>query len=413
MLFVRSTRAVTARVLHTEMSGYFRLSIVDCRLFARPLGRVLLCTLAFASIVFADPPKHHNRSLRKLKQDHAAKMKKRHELTRQKHIIIALAHAKRREISAIDQDIGDLSAQLEETEARLEKNQMQQRVLSKELDKETVRLRKRSDQARLRLRQIYMHGNSSLASAIVGSKSLADFASRKFVFERIAQRDRQLFEEVRELQQRVVRRKQQVDQLVVQNRQDIQNVKSQKADLQRTREEKLGRLQELKDKEGELEQLIRDLDEEDAGIEAQIRTYEGGAGRALGAFHGRFMVPVIGARFTSGFGMRFHPILHRSRMHAGQDLAAPTGTPIHAAAEGIVIACRYTRGYGNMIVVDHGGGYSTLYGHCSRILVTPGQRVSRGEEIGLVGSTGLATGAHCHFEVRINGRPVNPMKYLR
>ena len=100
-------------------------------------------------------------------------------------------------------------------------------------------------------------------------------------------------------------------------------------------------------------------------------------------------------------------------MHTGQDLAAPYGTPIHAAADGIVVTCRYMGGYGNAIVVNHGGGYATLYGHCSRIVARPGQRVRRGEVIALVGATGLATGPHCHFEVRINGRPVNPMPYLR
>ena len=375
--------------------------------------RTILCASLLLSIVSAaDPPgKHHKHSLHDLRKQHAEKMAERKKLAAKKRLIEHKARAVRRDIHDIDQEISDRIAQIDQTEERLEQNQIQQKVLSRELDSDTQKLRVRSNQARMRLRQIYMHGNSSLASAIVGSKSLAEFASRKFVFERIAQRDRQLFEEVRELQQAVLRQKQKVDALVVQINKAIDDIKTEKAELQDARQEKADNLQDLKGQEAEIEQLIRELDEEDASVMSEIQQYEGT--HVMGHFGGRFMIPVFGARLASGFGMRYHPILHRTRMHAGQDLAAPSGTPIHAAADGVVIACRYMHGYGNAIIVDHGGGYSTLYGHCSRLIASPGQHVSRGQTIALVGQTGLATGPHCHFEIRINGRPVNPMKYLR
>jgi len=379
----------------------------------RLIGRLTLCATLLVSIVAADPPsKHHKHSLHDLKKKHAEKMAERRKLTAKKHEIERQAHKVRRSINEIDQEISDRIAQLQDTEEKLQQNQVQQKQLSAQLDAQTKKLRVRSNQARLRLRQIYMHGNSSLASAIVGSKSLADFASRKFVFERIAQRDRQLFEEVRELQQNVLREKQKVDQVVTEIGQEIEAVKTDKAKLQDVRQEKADKLEELKGQESQIEQLIHDLDAEDASIESEIAQY-GETHNNLGPFHGRFMVPVNGARFASGFGMRYHPILHRTRMHTGQDLAIGYGTPIHAAAAGDVITCRYGRGYGNMVVIYHGSGFSTLYGHCSRFLVRPGQHVERGQTIALVGATGLATGPHCHFEIRINGRPVNPMPYLR
>jgi murein DD-endopeptidase MepM/ murein hydrolase activator NlpD len=115
---------------------------------------------------------------------------------------------------------------------------------------------------------------------------------------------------------------------------------------------------------------------------------------------------------TSGFGMRYHPILHITRLHAGVDFGAPIGTTIHAAADGVVIATRQMRSAGNVVMIDHGGGLSTVYMHCSRFLVAPGQRVSRGDPIAAVGNTGLSTGPHLHFEVRINGQPVNPLGKL-
>ncbi len=117
-------------------------------------------------------------------------------------------------------------------------------------------------------------------------------------------------------------------------------------------------------------------------------------------------------RFGSKFGMRVHPILGIRRMHEGIDLTAAKGTKIYATASGTVLSASYTTGgYGKKIVIDHGYGYKTLYAHCSKLLVTPGQKVKRGDVIGLVGNTGLSQGDHLHYEVHHNGHPVNPINY--
>ncbi|MFW5644392.1 MAG: M23 family metallopeptidase [Bacteroidota bacterium] len=117
-------------------------------------------------------------------------------------------------------------------------------------------------------------------------------------------------------------------------------------------------------------------------------------------------------RFGSAFGMRTHPILKVRKMHEGIDLTAPRGTPIYATANGTVLQAGYTSGgYGNKIVIDHGFGYQTLYGHCHEIRVKRGQKVNRGDVIGTVGSTGLSVAPHLHYEVHVNGRVVNPLHY--
>lgn len=117
-------------------------------------------------------------------------------------------------------------------------------------------------------------------------------------------------------------------------------------------------------------------------------------------------------RFGSSFGMRYHPILKVRKMHEGIDLTAPRGTRIYATADGIVLqAGSTTGGYGNKIVIDHGFGYRTLYGHCHTILVKSGQKINRGDIIGTVGSTGLSISPHLHYEVHVNGRVVNPIHY--
>ncbi|MCL6472509.1 MAG: peptidoglycan DD-metalloendopeptidase family protein [Firmicutes bacterium] len=125
----------------------------------------------------------------------------------------------------------------------------------------------------------------------------------------------------------------------------------------------------------------------------------------------RFIYPASGP-ITSGFGMRFHPVLGYSRMHTGIDIGVPTGTLVHASASGTVIMAGWMGGYGNAVVISHGGGISTLYGHNSALLVSVGQYVSQGQVIARSGSTGLSTGPHLHFEIRLNGTPVDPMKYL-
>jgi murein DD-endopeptidase MepM/ murein hydrolase activator NlpD len=117
-------------------------------------------------------------------------------------------------------------------------------------------------------------------------------------------------------------------------------------------------------------------------------------------------------RFGSSFGMRYHPILKIVRPHTGIDLSAPQGTPIYATADGRVLEAGYSAGgFGKKVLVDHGFGYRTLYGHCSELLVNPGQFVKRGEVIAKVGSTGLSKAPHLHYEVHINGRPVDPVNY--
>ena len=124
--------------------------------------------------------------------------------------------------------------------------------------------------------------------------------------------------------------------------------------------------------------------------------------------------PVRTAAFTSGFGVRSDPFRGAAAMHAGIDLAGPVGTPIHATADGIVSEAGYNNGgYGNLVKINHGRGIETRYGHLSAMAVSPGQRVTRGQMIGRMGSTGRSTGSHLHYEVRIDGRAVNPIPFMK
>lgn len=125
-----------------------------------------------------------------------------------------------------------------------------------------------------------------------------------------------------------------------------------------------------------------------------------------------WQLPVQG-RVTSPFGMRTHPVTGVYKLHTGTDFAAATGTPIGAASGGVVRSAGYQNGNGNTVVIDHGNGISTVYGHASELLVKSGQRVEAGQEIAEAGSTGYATGPHLHLEVRKDDTPMNPLPWLR
>ena len=165
---------------------------------------------------------------------------------------------------------------------------------------------------------------------------------------------------------------------------------------------------EAKSRTDELEARLASLKVESDSIGSILRLRGAGAGSRPGALE----PPIPFAAVTSRFGPRTHPILGTVRTHNGIDLRGSTGTPIRAAGAGEVILAGPRGAYGNTVVVDHGGGMATLNAHMSAVLVKSGQTVSAGQIVGLVGSSGMSTGPHLHFEVRIDGTPVDPLPYL-
>lgn len=170
-------------------------------------------------------------------------------------------------------------------------------------------------------------------------------------------------------------------------------------------------LREVERRISEFESQIRSLRRESDAITALLRKVQAGQG-AVGSGRGVLARPIPGARLTSPFGNRVHPIFRTTRMHTGIDLAAASGTPIRAPANGVVVAAGSRGGLGLATIIDHGGSLATLYAHQSALLVQAGQRVTKGQIIGRVGSTGFSTGPHLHFEVRVGGAPVDPLRYL-
>jgi murein DD-endopeptidase MepM/ murein hydrolase activator NlpD len=285
-----------------------------------------------------------------------------------------------------------------------------------------------------RLRENYERRRTTYAEVLLQSRNVHQLLSRAYYVKKIVRSDAELVSDIKADVDVVSQEKHKLEQQAVEEKQlaaeyeekkasyasDL--VKKQKllASAQEVREQAQDELDELESESNEMTNRIRALSEVLRQRQEALRR-EAAAARRNGqhpdkdtpaplptVFHGHFIKPCPG-RITSTFGMRYHPVLHVRKLHTGVDFGAPRGTPIHAAAAGVVIIAGYNRGYGNCVIIDHGGGISTLYGHCSSLAVSEGQSVKQGQVIGRVGSTGYATGPHLHWEVRRNGTPVRPL----
>jgi len=382
----------------------------------RWLGLLAALTLLLAPAgLEAQGNKHKKKSvgqlrnnLKSIKSKKSAIKKKLRETTHQVNVV-------RGDLHEVDARLTHVENQLEETTDRLDKGRQEQKSVAIQLVEATKRFEVTKEEVRKRLRWMYVHGEDSGLSVLTGATSTGDIASRAYLMERIAKKDRELFSNFKKQREEVAAKKRRQDQLVVEIRGLVDTQKHQHASLESVKGEKQQVLKGLQAKQGELKEMLSQFEQDERQIQSQIEAFmrsQTSHGHVEGpAPKGKFGRPSNG-HFSSGFGMRYHPILHINRMHTGVDFGAPYGSPIFAANDGVVIAAQQMRGYGNVVIVDHGGGISTVYGHCSRILVGNGQRVKRGQRIANVGSTGLSTGPHLHFEVRVKGKPVNPMRYL-
>jgi murein DD-endopeptidase MepM/ murein hydrolase activator NlpD len=319
-----------------------------------------------------------------------------------------------KDLHTVNVRLSDVQSRLAATKLELGSAREQQARVSSELERTTVELEKARAQARTRLRAIAKQGDSNLLVAFVGSRSVGDLAERKDLMERIARKDHQLFAQVKCLQALVEERKKLKDSAVLQVASLAKRQKSQQAELVVVQAEKGQALRGLNQQARQLEAQLRQIEEDEREVRRLIEIAARQARvskHTVPKFHGRYMRPV-NAPITSGFGMRFHPILHYSRPHNGIDFGAHYGAPVGSTAPGRVIAATQMRGFGNVVIIDHGGGVTTVYAHLSRIGVHSGQSVGQGQYIGAVGQSGLATGPHLHFEMHIDGVPVDPRSRL-
>lgn len=332
------------------------------------------------------------------------------------------------QMSQLEDRMQKASDNLEDTKSRLEREREQQATLTKELAAAQAKVKEKRVEVERRVRSLYMEGKPNVLEFVFGSQSSADLATREFIATRVKKADHKLFEDFRDDRDDAQKKKKEQDQVVRQVASLQQEQVQRQHELESTQKAKESYLNGLESKKVDLQEALDQLDSDSEAIQSEIRAAmarakaEEARRRAEAKKQGKPYVPPpkskgglvrpTGGPITSGFGQRYHPILHYTRLHAGIDFGGGYGAAVYSAGTGTVIAAGTRGGYGNCIVIDHGNGMSTLYGHLSRIMVSAGQTVGSHQRIGSIGSSGLATGPHLHFEVRINGSPVNPLRYL-
>lgn len=310
-----------------------------------------------------------------------------------------------KDVTKTQSEIRSLADQVRYLQNNIAVTEKQIGLQQKEMEKQTKLL---SD----RLVFIYEQGESSYLEVLLSANDLKDFLSRFDMLNSIVEQDRDLINSINSQKRDLDMKKSdlEVQKRALQVAKETQEGKKQVLSSQlNDKKVVLTGVQQEKEK---FAQAMEELEQASRQAEAMIRKLQrNGKGARIGT--GSYTWPAPGyGNITSPFGMRFHPILKTRKLHTGADIGAPSGADIVAADGGTVIFSGWFGAYGQATIIDHGAGMSTLYGHQSELLVSEGEKVAKGQIIGRVGSTGWSTGAHLHFEVRINGSPVNPIGYI-
>ncbi len=339
-------------------------------------------------------------------------------------------------------DYEEKQATLDETMARIEENES--KLLATEEDYNT-----KHDRLEKRVRDIYINGQISYLDVMFGAQDFGDFLTRMDLLKRVMIQDSELVNQVLEYRNEIQAIGRQLEQdRLVQVEQAIIAADAKDVQLEKVAEQQalIDMMENDKDvyekqyaemiaASDHVAQLIEESKYRAAAEEARRQQEEaerqaraaqaqqpaGGSYESsddgdyqayIPATNSGAMIWPITGPITSEFGWRNHPIFGGQRFHSGVDIGGEYGLPIHAAQGGIVSHAGWIDGYGNTVMIEHGGGIVTLYGHNESLAVSVGQQVNQGDVIAYCGSTGNSTGPHCHFEVRMNGEPVSPFNYL-
>ena len=302
------------------------------------------------------------------------------------------------ELNTINTDINDLMNQIKENEEKLSKTQAEFDKIQGLLDARIIKM--------------YETPKFEFLQVILASKNITEMLSTYYAMKELAEYDKQLLDTVKKQKEDIETTKK---ILAEKKKQVVTNKQSQQKKAQvlaNTKKMRQYYISKLSTEEQELQAKIDEYNGQVNAIEAEIKLM------ALNSIStdyigGAMTWPIPGyTTITSEYGMRVHPITGAYKLHTGTDIGAPMGADFVSAAKGVVVKATYNAAYGNMVIIDHGGGVQTLYAHGSEILVQVGQEVEAGTPVLKVGSTGYSTGPHAHFEIRINGQTVNPLEYL-
>lgn len=313
------------------------------------------------------------------------------------------------QMNDVQQTIDGLNTEISETEEKISFTEME--ISNKQRDYDG-----RMAIFNQRLKEMYQYGDVNFLEVLLQSSSITDFLTRFEYLKYIANNDQKLLDEVSALKASLETEKASLDSMKTSLVVKRQNQEAKSKELATASAQKQSLVDQINAEQDALYDILEDLEAESKALNSEIKRLQAEQAAKNGAntkAPGAYLWPCPSSHtITSNYGYRVHPVTGAKKLHSGMDIGASYGVAVVAAASGTVIMSKYYGGYGNCIIIDHGGGVSTLYGHMSSLIAKTGQKVSAGETIGKVGSTGVSTGNHLHFEVRINGSTVNPANYV-
>ena len=317
-----------------------------------------------------------------------------------------------KQVEKLDNRIETSERELEEQESKITELRNSIDQIEEELNTITEKYDKQVDLFKKRMVAIYTSGDTQYLDVLLKSRSLTDFISSYYIISQLTDIDENLLNDLETKKKAISLSKQKLENEKKEMATILENQTRTTRTLQNTKKMRENFIEKLSDEEKNLQSKIDEINKQYEEVNQQILAL---AQQGLDTTYigGELAWPVPGyTRITSKYAMRVHPITGQYKLHTGVDIGAPMGANFVAANDGVVVKAGPNTAYGNMVIIDHGGGISTLYAHGSEILVEVGQTVKRGDAILKVGSTGYSTGPHAHFEVRINGVTTDPLPYI-
>ncbi len=376
------------------------------------ISLVILAIAISCGLVLAQVKPSQAQSVQELQNYQNFVDQQRQIIQKQQEQIKAIAKPAQSRLDALRRNVRATDAQIQDNEKKIRQARTQLQTLGTKLQDLEYDLNKKRDATSARLRYLQRQQLQRWWITLLSSRDLNQFADRRRQIERIYDGDRKLLGDLTQKSDRVEKQRNQV----VAQRNEIelltQKLKYQKSNIEAEVVAQQNAVDRLKNDRQALTQaedrLVEDSRRLSQIILAKVQPYEG---LVIPPGTGQLMYPTIGP-VTSNFGWRTHPILGTERFHSGIDFGADYGSLVYASDRGRVIYADWYGGYGNAVIIDHGNGMTTLYGHCSELYVKDGDAVEKGQPISAVGSTGFSTGPHLHFELRANGEPIDPAAYL-
>lgn len=383
------------------------VQVVAILLAALMIGGVLLSALPVFGITKSE--------VDALKNKVAAATAKKNDLKKQVSSLNANLSELSRQITLLD---GQIEAQEDEIAAQEELLQQLEVLISEKTIELAASEEEQANQyARMKERVRYMaeHDNTSYLSILLASDSFSDFLNRWEIVKQINLRDEQLFEELKAIRDKVSAEKTELEETRKEAQETKARMDANMAELEAQRQAKIDRQTEIQKQKNETNAAYASMVEQEEELMEEYKKAAAKLAAQSTYVGGKFMWPLPAANnvVTCKYGMRTHPITKKYKLHTGIDLRCSTGTNVYATNGGTVTTSGYSSAWGNYIIINHGGGYTSLYAHLSRRKVSKGQTVKQGTIIGLSGNTGYSTAPHLHFELNKNGSSYDPLKEFK